>query len=864
MVKGTQRFVIFPMSSFGGQGEDGFRGGSSYRSDPSRRHTTFREDMNSVYRNSEDGVRFYEDPSEPRLPLSASEEPPSSWRAPLMDKPPPSPSRDYGPPPLPPSNSSREFTRLRGGYESDRDHSGGATYYSFRPSPALPSEAGYSSGPRYAESTGSRPISPYIARRMGDYASDSGGGPSSRPLSPHRSLYDQSAYRPNSPSMSRPSIDPRASSPLSTGYRREREQPPPPSRYGLPSQPSVTSPTLQRRFDTPLDRSSRPMSPYTPQEPNRYAASTVSSRSTSSEFPPKPTFPISEDLARAVMSQAASEDDGFHSESGSYHDRTRFYQPVSRQYSAPLSHRDRLPSSGSIGAGLSLREMNSSVFDEPHDHHRMNMADPSLPPLSENYAGSEFDPNSESYRGRSAGAYDRMGRSHNRSGSAIPEGVSRSVTGVVDYDADYYSEAESQARSFRSRENSLTPSMVNGYYSDAGGGREPRRPFRRAESGMEDETPRFDDRYRRNTSTSRPRPTLAPAHQQVYPSRPPPHSDSVGSMNVAFGSASSLSGREDGGILPYHPPPTKHQPEHSESVLGSPSVSLKKPLASPAPRLPSIADNQDETFPSEPTIRPSGSSSDSLTLEIDAIRHKVDDLRQKFMSARNSSKLPAESSKDDVRASMEKTNESLDSSAVSGASPLNSPASSRPPSAKRHPPVPAKPPALRGGSGSAGKPSPISTTEMGPNRNGPISASVLAMSTSPSTLAELNSFDDTLKPFGQTDLRVLDCCLVRNLRHTLALTLDVNQMLAEASETGMTASATSLVKNMSDVQVSSMSMLLRMMEQYEKEQKLVLDAIETGSTSVTTATPRGGPGEERGGFHQKVQQITPAMSPDRR
>ncbi|KAJ3213161.1 hypothetical protein HDU67_003214 [Dinochytrium kinnereticum] len=663
------------------------------------------------------------------------------------------------------------------------------------------------------------------------------------------------------------------------------------------------------------------MSPYTPHEPSRYAGS-ISSRSTSSEFrTSKPAFPISEDLARAVMSDAASEDEGFLSESGSYRDRAR--HPLSRPYT--MSFRDKLPSSVAVSVGSSLRDTHS--YDDASKERQQHEASAlSMGHSSENYRGGtlsssewERDHPSEQagYKGRApvGSTFERV----NRSGSAAPEGVSRIASGGADYDADYYSEAESQTRSFRSRENSLTSSVVNGYYSDIGGGsrevNRPRPPFRR-ESGNEirpfehghtngplSEYSRFDER-RRNSSASRPRPTLSPANQQVYPSRPFQHHDSMGSMNVAFGSSGSLNGHEEGhAILPST---LKTHTESTKSLFNSDqkisldtssstgavmtssnadedSTSLQTPTAKEPGKLnegpiPFGGESSaDPDFSQDVAMKPGGSSSDSLTLEIDAIRSKVDDLRQKFMTARTTSVAGGDRSdtetpkflpgRSDIGNSSEPTEKA--------SSPLMSPLSgARPPSVKKPPvPVPPKPHSLRGGSG--GKPSPISTTfppvQVGrapaPARTGPMSASGLAMSTSPSTLAELNVFDESMNRLDRQTLESSVACLVRNLRHTLALTLDVNQMLGEASETGMTSSATSLVRNMTDVQVSSMSMLLRMMEQFEKEQRVVMDALQTG-TAASTSTATGASQQHLQSFGhgplQKGQQITPTMSPERR
>ncbi|KAI9351790.1 hypothetical protein DFJ73DRAFT_368954 [Zopfochytrium polystomum] len=62
--------------------------------------------------------------------------------------------------------------------------------------------------------------------------------------------------------------------------------------------------------------------------------------------------------------------------------------------------------------------------------------------------------------------------------------------------------------------------------------------------------------------------------------------------------------------------------------------------------------------------------------------------------------------------------------------------------------------------------------------------------------------------------------LTRNLKHSLSLSQDVNKMLASAGEDGLSASKTSVARSLSDMQVSSLTVLVRMMEQLEAESAL--------------------------------------------
>jgi hypothetical protein len=96
-------------------------------------------------------------------------------------------------------------------------------------------------------------------------------------------------------------------------------------------------------------------------------------------------------------------------------------------------------------------------------------------------------------------------------------------------------------------------------------------------------------------------------------------------------------------------------------------------------------------------------------------------------------------------------------------------------------------------------------------------------------------------------------------RHALAITLDVNKMLAEAAQTGMSASSAALIRNMSDVQVSSLKVLSKMMEQFEVEQKTVLGSLKPdegpsmGSTGVGPGSLiSGGRANGEGGFPKNV------------
>ncbi|KAJ3104338.1 hypothetical protein HDU97_009311 [Phlyctochytrium planicorne] len=803
---------------------------SSYRSDSSRRQTTFREDMNST--------SYFTEASEPHLPSAGDHR---------------QPQRDF--PPLP-SNSSREFTRLRGGYESDREPSGnGPTFYSFRPSAALPESGGGRFG------VGSRPLSP-------------------------RSSVDPSSMR----------VDYRAPSPLSGlpsgayGARRNETVVSPLSR-----QPPVTSPNRQHFSEyrapsplSPFDRSSRPMSPYTPQE--RYNSSSSSSRTGSSEHLPKAPYPISEDLARTVLSDVQSEDEGFLSESGSY--RERRYNPQHLQHHPQRYLRDKLPSSVAVSVGSSVRDMHLE-YDEPqrHDH----------PDDSQQY-GSDWE--------------DRRRMPQQRPGGN-------------DYDADYYSEAESQARSYRSREGSATSISIanNGYYSDVGSNRDRSgvRAFVKREPTIQegsvstrgyndytsqDDGGRSDERRKNPIPQLRPRPTLAPAHQQVYPSNAsssryapdqPYRHESQASIDAAFGSASSSDSVriEDRrrSVDAYKPSvSTALRPDESGPASGrTPTQEMFRNAQEdrnlhvndgPIPFFGDSSASKDfqggDRFGAEGPngkVLTAGNSSDSLTMEIDAIRSKVDDLRQKFISARSGSNVGNSDSVTggggDKKAVDQHHNSNLTESTDSGLrtnytttsnatsttnatsntakplsqSPITSPSSSRPSSARARNPLPVPPPkpeALRQGSlsSASGKPSPI-TTSFAKDANslrGPMSASgMVGNGKGTAVLAELGALNDTLNRLDRHTLENSISCMVRNLRHALTLTLDVNQMLNEGSDNGLTASATSLVRNMTDVQVSTLSMLLRMMEQFEKENRMVMDALETtGSASVLSASAGAG------------------------
>ncbi|KAJ1564922.1 hypothetical protein HK405_013618, partial [Cladochytrium tenue] len=56
--------------------------------------------------------------------------------------------------------------------------------------------------------------------------------------------------------------------------------------------------------------------------------------------------------------------------------------------------------------------------------------------------------------------------------------------------------------------------------------------------------------------------------------------------------------------------------------------------------------------------------------------------------------------------------------------------------------------------------------------------------------------------------------VVRNLRHTLALSQDLNQQLGGVGPDGtLSASRVSVARNLSDMHVSGLSVLVRMMEQ---------------------------------------------------
>ncbi|KAJ3165162.1 hypothetical protein HK101_000290 [Irineochytrium annulatum] len=262
-------------------------------------------------------------------------------------------------------------------------------------------------------------------------------------------------------------------------------------------------------------------------------------------------------------------------------------------------------------------------------------------------------------------------------------------------------------------------------------------------------------------------------------------------------------------------------------------------------------------------------SSDSLTFEIDAIRSKVEDLRRKFVVAKTSSSSSV----------------ALDASAAAAANAVPSQQQQQLPrlntqigvpgkarSATAPVPMPPPKPARRRG-GAGGRPSPGSEfggSSVGGGGRGE-EERLVRVARSPTTMKDFEELSGgrewttkvacvTSEALNRLDRDTLESsvsCLVRNLRHALGLTLDVNQMLTEAGEGGLTASTTSLVRNMSDVQVSSLSMLLRMMEQHEREQRVVLEDLTAAASVAGAGSVRGGgsPWRDDGGGTDRGRSV---------
>ncbi|KAJ3081336.1 hypothetical protein HK102_002423 [Quaeritorhiza haematococci] len=99
---------------------------------------------------------------------------------------------------------------------------------------------------------------------------------------------------------------------------------------------------------------------------------------------------------------------------------------------------------------------------------------------------------------------------------------------------------------------------------------------------------------------------------------------------------------------------------------------------------------------------------------------------------------------------------------------------------------------------------------------------------------------------ARVDQQALDhgmTCIMRNIKHLQGLTIDMAQMLQNASSSviggGLTASGAAMLRNMADVQLSSLNTLIRMADQQMRDQRTIFAAITGRPTGSGTASVGG-------------------------
>ncbi|KAJ3297917.1 hypothetical protein HK104_011377, partial [Borealophlyctis nickersoniae] len=241
---------------------------------------------------------------------------------------------------------------------------------------------------------------------------------------------------------------------------------------------------------------------------------------------------------------------------------------------------------------------------------------------------------------------------------------------------------------------------------------------------------------------------------------------------------------------------------HSKAVQALLASSSTQPGAAPIPSQPTSpttvsASNLSSSSPpnlSAPSSAQSTSpkllpSHKDVTVEIADMRQTVEDLKRRFMGLNVNEAKPSAFS----QPSSSKSTDTTPPSPASGR-----PAAPSLPAPKKLPPPP--PPSRDT------KPKPIITSP-------------------PASRTPSSHIQPTL---DRAALEKSASYLLRNLRHLLTLTLDINTMLAQGAEggCGLTPAGCGLLKGMSEVQVGSLELVVRMMGEFESGLSGVLDGIE--------------------------------------